>query len=351
MAAVEGDLDATEKLVAMEFRRMFANPADPNNCFIDIQAGAGGTEACDWARCCCASTSSTASARVSRRNCWSRPTATWPASSSASLKVRRRLRLRLPAHRNRRAPPGAQIALRFLRRAPHQLRQPVRLSRDRRQHRGRDQPGRPAHRHLPRLGRRRPAHQQDRLGGAHHPRADRHRRAVPERPLAAPQPRRSDGDAEVAPLRARDAQAPGRGSRSWRTPRPTSAGATRSAATCSTSRASRICAPTSKSATRRRCSTATSTPSSRPASSRAFNHTEHHHEREPAAPHQTKTAWSPNAGKSLPPGEPAARPSPTTFRARTSPASSTNSTAASRARNSRRRRSGSRSPAASCSSA
>ena len=28
---------------------MFANPADPNNAFIDIQAGAGGTEACDWA--------------------------------------------------------------------------------------------------------------------------------------------------------------------------------------------------------------------------------------------------------------------------------------------------------------
>ena len=28
---------------------MFNNPADPLNCFIDIQAGAGGTEACDWA--------------------------------------------------------------------------------------------------------------------------------------------------------------------------------------------------------------------------------------------------------------------------------------------------------------
>jgi peptide chain release factor 2 len=50
LVAVEGDLDATDKLVAdLEFRRMFNNPADPNNCFIDIQAGAGGTEACDWA--------------------------------------------------------------------------------------------------------------------------------------------------------------------------------------------------------------------------------------------------------------------------------------------------------------
>jgi peptide chain release factor 2 len=34
---------------ALEFRRMFNNPADPGNCFIDIQAGAGGTEAMDWA--------------------------------------------------------------------------------------------------------------------------------------------------------------------------------------------------------------------------------------------------------------------------------------------------------------
>src|SRR5687767_12678154 len=28
---------------------MFSNPADPNNCFVDIQAGSGGTEAQDWA--------------------------------------------------------------------------------------------------------------------------------------------------------------------------------------------------------------------------------------------------------------------------------------------------------------
>ncbi|CAK7017051.1 MAG: Peptide chain release factor RF2 [Kerstersia gyiorum] len=38
-----------EELEALEFRRMFSNPADPLNCFIDIQAGAGGTEAQDWA--------------------------------------------------------------------------------------------------------------------------------------------------------------------------------------------------------------------------------------------------------------------------------------------------------------
>ena len=28
---------------------MFSNPLDPNNCFMDIQSGSGGTEAQDWA--------------------------------------------------------------------------------------------------------------------------------------------------------------------------------------------------------------------------------------------------------------------------------------------------------------
>jgi len=50
LIAVEQDTDALKKQVeGMEFRRMFSNPMDPNNCFIDIQAGAGGTEAQDWA--------------------------------------------------------------------------------------------------------------------------------------------------------------------------------------------------------------------------------------------------------------------------------------------------------------
>ena len=37
------------KLSQLEFKRMFSNPLDPNNCFIDFQSGSGGTEAQDWA--------------------------------------------------------------------------------------------------------------------------------------------------------------------------------------------------------------------------------------------------------------------------------------------------------------
>ncbi len=50
LAAIESEAHGLRATVdELEFRRLFSNPADPLNCFIDIQAGAGGTEACDWA--------------------------------------------------------------------------------------------------------------------------------------------------------------------------------------------------------------------------------------------------------------------------------------------------------------
>ncbi len=50
VATIEGEADhLAADVEKLEFRRMFNNPADPLNCFLDIQAGAGGTEACDWA--------------------------------------------------------------------------------------------------------------------------------------------------------------------------------------------------------------------------------------------------------------------------------------------------------------
>ena len=60
MSKEDGDMDGLQSIAddaaaletdikQLEFRRMFNNPADPLNAFVDIQAGAGGTEACDWA--------------------------------------------------------------------------------------------------------------------------------------------------------------------------------------------------------------------------------------------------------------------------------------------------------------
>ena len=60
MAVEEDDQDAVEdvreelaalqkELEVLEFRRMFSGEMDPNNCYLEIQSGSGGTEAQDWA--------------------------------------------------------------------------------------------------------------------------------------------------------------------------------------------------------------------------------------------------------------------------------------------------------------
>ncbi len=49
-AAVAADLEALERRVAeLEFQRMFSGEMDDRPCYLDIQAGSGGTEAQDWA--------------------------------------------------------------------------------------------------------------------------------------------------------------------------------------------------------------------------------------------------------------------------------------------------------------
>ncbi len=50
MNEVAADVARFEKRVAtLEFRRMFSGEMDASNCYLDIQSGAGGTEAQDWA--------------------------------------------------------------------------------------------------------------------------------------------------------------------------------------------------------------------------------------------------------------------------------------------------------------
>ncbi|WP_110337346.1 peptide chain release factor 2 [Nitrosomonas sp. Nm84] len=50
LSSIADDVGNVEKVIAdLEFRRMFSDPMDPNNCFVDIQSGSGGTEAQDWA--------------------------------------------------------------------------------------------------------------------------------------------------------------------------------------------------------------------------------------------------------------------------------------------------------------
>lgn len=50
LLSIASDSEALETTVEeMEFKRMFSEPMDENNCFIEFQSGSGGTEAQDWA--------------------------------------------------------------------------------------------------------------------------------------------------------------------------------------------------------------------------------------------------------------------------------------------------------------
>lgn len=50
LESVDSEIVELESLLAkLEFRRMFSGEMDPNNAFLDIQSGSGGTEAQDWA--------------------------------------------------------------------------------------------------------------------------------------------------------------------------------------------------------------------------------------------------------------------------------------------------------------
>ena len=94
----------------LEFRRMFSNPMDPNNCFMDINAGPGGTEAQDWAamllrmylKYCDKQGLQGGGARGERRR--------GRGHQERLAQGDRRVCLRLPAHRDRHPPAGAQVA-------------------------------------------------------------------------------------------------------------------------------------------------------------------------------------------------------------------------------------------------
>ena len=156
----------------MEFRRMFSDPLDPTNCFVDIQAGAGGTEAQDWAQMLERMYVQLLRAQGLQGRDPRAVRGRGRRDQERDAQGDRRLRVRPPPHRDRHPSPGAQVAVRLERAPPHLFRQRVRLPRGRRDDRDRHQPGRPPHRYLPRLRRRRPAREPNRLGGADHAHPD-----------------------------------------------------------------------------------------------------------------------------------------------------------------------------------
>jgi peptide chain release factor 2 len=219
--ALERDVAGIEKTVAdMEFRRMFSNPMDPASCFIDIQAGSGGTEAQDWAAMLERMYLRYCERKGYRTEVLEESPGEVAGIKSASIKVEGDyaygyLRTEVGVHRLVRKSPFDSNARRHTSFASVFVYPEVDDSIE-----VEINPADLASTPFRASGAGGPAHQQDGLRGADHAPADEHRRPVPERPLAAPQPGGSDGDAQVQALRARDPQAARRSSRSSRIRRP-----------------------------------------------------------------------------------------------------------------------------------
>ncbi len=133
VADIEKEIPQLEsKVRQLEFRRMFRGEMDAHSAYLDIQAGAGGTEAQDWAQMLM---------RMYLRWGARRGFGTEVMDSQGGRSrrhqelhdcLRGRVRLRLAAHRDRRAPAGAQEPLRFGQPPPHLVRFRIHLAADRR---------------------------------------------------------------------------------------------------------------------------------------------------------------------------------------------------------------------------
>ena len=165
----------------LELRSLFAGEYDDGDAVAEIHAGAGGTDAQDWAEMMLRMYTRWAERRGFEIEVEEATPGQEAGLLSATFIVRGRYAFGLLAaergtHRLvRMSPFDAQ----HRRQTSFASLDVVPVARGRRRP-GRDRREGPPHRHLPFVGSRRPARQQDRLGGPHHPPAHRHRGVLPE---------------------------------------------------------------------------------------------------------------------------------------------------------------------------
>jgi peptide chain release factor 2 len=253
-----------KKVGALEFRRMFNNPMDPMPCFIEIQAGAGGTEAQDWASMLLRMYLKYGERKGFNVEVMEESEGDVAGIKSATVKFTGdyaygTLRTETGIHRLVRKSPFDSNARRHTSFTSvfvfPEVDDSIEID-------------------INPADVRTDTYRASGAGGQHINKTDSAVRLThtPTGIVVQCQNDRSqhrNRDEAWKMLRARlyefELRKRRPSSRSWKTPSPTSAGATRSVPTCSTRAASRTCAPTTKSATPRPCSTATSTASSRPA--------------------------------------------------------------------------------------
>ena len=174
------------------------------------------------------------------------------------------VRVRLAHERARRAPPHPHLAVRRQRTSSDRVRVVRRGTGARRNRGARDRADRPAHRHVPFVGRGWAARERHGLGGAHHAPPDGDRRVVPERAVADPEQGARDADPRRHDSRSVNARSARPSSTRCRVTSATSRSEVRSGRTpCSRTSWSRTSARATRPGTCKPCSTVPSTTSSR----------------------------------------------------------------------------------------
>ena len=145
--------EAGLKKLAEEARRqeveaLLSGEADGNDTFVEVHAGAGGTESQDWAEMLSRMYARWAGNHDYKVSLIEQSAGEEAGIKSATLQIKGENAYGSAQDRIGRAPAGAHLALRQQRAAAHVLRQRVGVSRGRREHRDRHQGERLPRRHL-----------------------------------------------------------------------------------------------------------------------------------------------------------------------------------------------------------
>ena len=221
----------SEEAKRREIESLLSGEADANDGYIEINAGAGGTEAQDWAEMLMRMYMRWAEQHGYKVQLMEESEGEQAGIKSATLQVSGPnaygwLKTEAGVHRLVRISPFDANARRQTSFASVWVYPVVDDNIEIEINESRPEGG-----HLSRVGRRRPARQQDGKRDPNHAYAERDHRCLPDRSQPAPQPCHCHGDAEGTVVRGGVAEARSGGGGAGETPRPTSDGGTRFATT------------------------------------------------------------------------------------------------------------------------
>ena len=160
------------RLAALEEQRLFSGRYDAGDALVTVNAGAGGTDAQDWAEMVLRMLMRWAERRGFKVELLEASAGEEAGIKSATFRASGENAYGLLGAERGVHRLGAPVAVRLGPSPPDELRGRRGGAGGQGHRRDRDRRGRPAGRHLPGLGRGRAARQQDRLGGSYHPPAD-----------------------------------------------------------------------------------------------------------------------------------------------------------------------------------